>query len=142
MFWCDILIWVPTLFFQKLINKMQMTLFQISRDSVCLRMGDRKGKVISKLGPGKEFDSQNKDLKIIVYLRIWTTNICPVRFVRYTILFRSEFWDHNSFPVPTFKSELLFRSHVLRYTFLFQSPFLRHTLSLEILEKCHLHFIY
>ena len=68
-------------------------------------------------------------------------NIFPVPCFEITILFRSQFSDHNSFPVPTFESKILFRSSLLRYTFLFRSPILRHTLSLEFLEKCKFIFI-
>ena len=115
-------------------------------------LGTKKEKCISKLGIGKEkcfqnwgpeknFTLKSRDRKKTVYLRIGTGNKFPVPISEITILFRSQFSDHNSFPVPTFESEILFRSSLLRYTFLFRSPILRHTLSLEFLEKFKFLFI-
>ena len=109
-------------------------------------LGTGKEKCISKLrtgkekwfqnwGPEKNFTLKSRDRKRTVYLRIRTGNIFPVPISEITIFFRSQFSDHNSFPVPTFESKILFRSSLLRYTFLFRSPILRHTLSLEFLEK-------
>ena len=104
--------------------------------------GTGKEKWFQNWGPEKNFTLKSRDRKRIVYLRIGTGNIFPVPCFEITILFRSQFSDHNSFPVPTFESKILFRSSLLRYTFLFRSPILRHTLSLEFLGKCQFLFIF
>ena len=101
-----------------------------SRDSVCLRIGDRKRKVylkredrkrilLSKVGTRKEFWSENWDRKRIVISKQGTGKIFPVPILRYTILFRSlllrvkffsgpQFWNHFSFPVPSFEIHFSF----------------------------------
>ena len=101
-----------------------------SRDSVCLRIGDRKRKVylkredrkrilLSKVGTGKELWSENWDRKRIVISKQGTGKIFPVPILRYTILFRSlllrvqlfsgpQFWYHFSFPVHSFEIHFSF----------------------------------
>ena len=92
-------------------------------------MGTGKEKWFQNWGPEKNFVSQNWDRKYLFCFKI-------------TIIFRSQFLDHNSFLVPTFQSKICFRSSLLRYIFLFRSPILRHTLSLESLERMKFIFIF
>ena len=106
----------------------------LEKKSVSQKRGQEKNFTL-KSGDWKKLWSENWDRKRNVISEMGTGNLFPVPILRYTVFF----------PVPTFENKILFRSPVLkplfsrspvlRYTFLFWSPILRHKLSLEFLEK-------
>ena len=110
------------------------------KKSVSQNWGPKK-KSDLKTRDRKEFYSQSRDQKRICISELGPKIFFPVPCFEITILFRSQFSDHNSFPVPSFESKMLFRSSLLRYTFLFRYPILRCILSLEFLGKCKFLFI-
>jgi hypothetical protein len=123
-------------FFPKILKIVWVSELRTRKEMCISKLGTGKEKWFQNMGPEKNFTLRSQDRKKIMHLRIGTGNIFPVPCFESTILFRSQFLDQNSFPVLTFESKILFGSSLLRYTFLFRSPILRHTLSLEFLGKC------
>ena len=106
-----------------------------------------KKSVSQKWGPENNFTIKSRDRKRILIRKLGPEKNCDLKTGDRKKYFGSQFWDTNSFlvptlrvkffPVPSFQITFLFRSPVLRYTFLFRSPILRHTLSLEFLENVY-----
>ena len=118
---------------------------------MCLRIRDRKKKVylkredrkrilLSKVGTGKELWSENWDRKRIVISEMGTGKLFPVPILRYTVLFRSlllrikffsgpQFWNHFSFPVPSFEIQFSFPK---KFKFLFNFKALKEKPSIVI----------